>query len=134
MLSQAPARCANISDALDVPITDPSPRTNNAPSTINTRQLPQYACALALLGLAFSKTRGVLEGNETSHAGDRDATNTGAHMCEHTNCFFPTFANPNRYRNICEIASQRSDLCVDADTYTHTHDGAVIIMLSKVIM
>lgn len=34
--------CANISDALDVPITDPS-RTNNAPSTINTRQLPQYA-------------------------------------------------------------------------------------------
>lgn len=59
---QAPARCANISDALDVPITDPSLRTNNAPSSINTRQLPQYACLHRRLpGQAFSKPREVLE-------------------------------------------------------------------------
>lgn len=57
VLSQASARCANISDALDVPITDPSPRTNNAPSTINTRQLPQYASLYRLCSGLFKNSR-----------------------------------------------------------------------------
>ncbi|KAI4475697.1 hypothetical protein M0804_014139 [Polistes exclamans] len=46
--NRAPGRRANISDALDVPITDASPRTNNAQSTINTPRLPQYASSLLL--------------------------------------------------------------------------------------
>lgn len=92
MLSQAPARCANISDALDVPITDPSPRTNNAPSTINTRQLPQYA---GLRRRCPTRPFQKLE---------KPSKKTRPRMLRATNWFFLPFANLNRYRNICEIA------------------------------